>query len=516
MVAMNFLANFFDDAIDKDICIIGKGRSVDQIDKKVLENCYIINVNDSHKVYQGHVSIMPERFYDPDSLPAKSILVSSVKTDRPRSLFVDDFHEDAVDNYLVDSMLGGELKMFDASFLSALHLASTIVLEGAQKNNIFMLGFDFEFKSGYSQTSNINATPGDADYADVMLHRHEKKFVNAKSFYSLHGVNITHVGSKPYSLYNAAAFNTVYAFRAIAEGYSHNINIDAFSAMPDTSSIDHSFSIVAEITTNHFGDTDRLLAMIYSAKKSGATHIKLQKRDVLTFYSSEKLSEPYESPFGKTFKDYRLGLELSDQQFELVDDFCSRIGIKWFASVLDITSYEYLKKFRLERIKLPSTISEHKELLAHVAGDYDGEVVISTGLTDAGYEKFIVDLFSNCKTLFLLQCTSSYPCALEDTHIGIVRHYSKLSTQYDFIKAGYSSHDIGAFASQLAIAAGAVMVEKHVKMGSVGWAHFDDVAVDLSTDDFANFVSQLKLAKSVVKDEIKTIKTTEHHKYWKN
>ena len=58
--------------------------------------------------------------------------------------------------------------------------------------------------------------------------------------------------------------------------------------------------------------------------------------------------------------------------------------------------------------------------------------------------------------------------------------------------------------------------EKHVKMGSVGWAHFDDVALDLSTDEFANFVSQIKLAKSAVKDETKTIKATEHHKYWKN
>ena len=236
----------------------------------------------------------------------------------------------------------------------------------------------------------------------------------------------------------------------------------------------------------------------------------------MTFYSSEKLSEAYDSPFGKTFKDYRLGLELSDEQFELVNEFCSRIGIKWFASILDIPSYEYLKKFKLERIKLPSTISEHKELLAHVAKDYNGEVVISTGLTDLDYEEFIINLFADCKALFLLQCTSSYPCALEDAHIGIVRHYSKLSTKYNFIKAGYSSHDIGAFGCQLAVAAGAVMIEKHVKMGSVGWAHFDDVALDLSTDEFANFVSHLNLARTAVKDEIKTIKSSEHHKYWKN
>lgn len=514
MVTMNFSTNFFDDAINKDICIIGKGRSVDQIDKKVLENCYIINVNDSHKVYQGHVSVMPQRFCESNSLSSKSILISSIKTDRPRSIYVEEFHEDSIDNYVIESMLDGELKMFDASFLSALHLASSIILKGSLKNKIFMLGFDFEFKSGYSRHS--NTIPADADYADVMLHRHENKFIDAKSFYSQKGVSIIHVGTKSYSLYNVRAFNNVYAFMAMAKGYSQDINNNTLSTFNNSKLIDDKFTITAEITTNHFGDTDRLLAMIYSAEKSGATHIKLQKRDVMTFYSSEKLSEAYDSPFGKTFKDYRLGLELSDEQFELVDEFCSHIGIKWFASVLDIPSYEYLKKFKLEKIKLPSTISEHKELLEHVAKDFNGEVVISTGLTDLDYEEFIIDLFANCKALFLLQCTSSYPCALEDAHIGIVRHYSKLSTKYDFIKAGYSSHDIGAFGCQLAVAAGAVMIEKHVKMGSVGWAHFDDVALDLSTDEFANFVSKINFARTAVKDEIKTIKSTEHHKYWKN
>ena len=514
---MNMPVDLLDLGVDKDICIIGKGKSVDTIDHELLKSCFVINVNDSFKIYEGHVAVIPERFYEAECLPSEIFVISDLRLDRPRSLFVERFHEDAVDNFQGSSLLDDELKMFDASFLLALNFAKKVIQCGSGENKIFMLGFDFEAKSGYSENTDLSKIDNDPVYADVMLHRHEKKFLETKALFHDQGLNIVHVGSKSYSLLNSSAFNAVYGFRAVSDGLKHSgVKLDRSDRVTSDAAGDESLSIVAEITTNHFGDTDRLLAMIHSAKNSGATHVKLQKRDVMSFYSPEKLAEPYDSPFGTTFKDYRLGLELSHHQFELVDNFCSRIGIKWFASVLDIASYEYLKQFNLERIKLPSTISEHKDLLTYVAEDFEGEVVISTGYTDQSYEDFIIRLFSKCKTLFLLQCTSSYPCALEDTHIGIVRHYNKLAVQHKFVKAGYSSHDIGSFASQLAIAAGAVMIEKHVKMGSVGWAHFDDVALDLSTDAFSDFVSQVKLADCAVRDEIKTVKATEHHKYWKN
>ena len=40
--------------------------------------------------------------------------------------------------------------------------------------------------------------------------------------------------------------------------------------------------IVAELTTNHFGNSDRLKSMIFAAADAGANYIKLQKRDVVT------------------------------------------------------------------------------------------------------------------------------------------------------------------------------------------------------------------------------------------
>ena len=55
---------------------------------------------------------------------------------------------------------------------------------------------------------------------------------------------------------------------------------------------------VAEFTTNHMGNLNVLLRMVEEAKRAGATIIKMQKKDVETFYSQEKLNGKFESPYG--------------------------------------------------------------------------------------------------------------------------------------------------------------------------------------------------------------------------
>ena len=45
---------------------------------------------------------------------------------------------------------------------------------------------------------------------------------------------------------------------------------------------------VAEFTTNHMGNLNLLLKMAESAKYAGADYIKMQKKNVETFYTKEK------------------------------------------------------------------------------------------------------------------------------------------------------------------------------------------------------------------------------------
>jgi N-acetylneuraminate synthase len=271
--------------------------------------------------------------------------------------------------------------------------------------------------------------------------------------------------------------------------------------------------VVAELTTNHFGDRLRLEKMIRSSKAAGADYIKLQKRDVETFYSSQQLKTPYLSPFGKTFADYRHQLELSIDDFEFVSKLCRELNIGWFCSVLDQNSFNFIKELNPSIIKLPSTISEHEDYLRYVSNNFRGGIILSTGMTDENYEKFVLENFKQCEELYLLQCNSAYPTPMYDCNIGVVRHYHELSLRYKHIRPGYSSHDIGWLGSALAVAAGAKMLEKHVKYGSTEWAHFDGVAVDLSTNDFKNYVDKIRDVELVVGSGKKAINKSEHHKY---
>jgi sialic acid synthase SpsE len=72
-----------------------------------------------------------------------------------------------------------------------------------------------------------------------------------------------------------------------------------------------------------------------------------------------------------------------------VNELCNKLDIKWFLSVLDKPSYDFIKELNPSMIKLPSTISEHKDYLKAVANDFKGDLVISTGFTEKGYEKFL-------------------------------------------------------------------------------------------------------------------------------
>jgi len=63
------------------------------------------------------------------------------------------------------------------------------------------------------------------------------------------------------------------------------------------------------------------------------------------------------------------------------------------------------------------------------------------------------------------------------------------------------------------VAAGAKMVEKHVKYGNTPWAHFDNVAIDLLTNNFKQFVKDVRQAEVALGEDSKVVLDAEHHKY---
>tara|TARA_Y100000389_G_C17471200_1_gene531179 strand:+ start:10768 stop:12195 length:1428 start_codon:yes stop_codon:yes gene_type:complete len=270
--------------------------------------------------------------------------------------------------------------------------------------------------------------------------------------------------------------------------------------------------IVAEITTNHHGETQKIIDLIYGAKKAGADFVKFQMRDVENFYSKKILDRDYKSPYGKTFRDYRNKLELSDEQIELIIKLCKKLKIEPFFSVLDISSFKKLKKYNLRLLKIPSTISEDKVFLNFVKDNYKGEIVVSTGMTNEDYLLECAKLFKNNKKLYLLHCVSSYPTSPLDGNLAIISIIKNLSLRYKNIIPGYSSHDLTKTASAMAVALGAQMIEKHIKVSSNEWAHFDETALDVNYE-FPSWVQYVRSSENILGKNIKKILKSEHHKY---
>lgn len=484
------------------IFILGKGPSVDLVKPEVYAGSLVIGINDAERIAPADISIFHGDWVKDaiaDSGFRSRLYITSYPFDAKGvpvvvAPYVPLTQESS--DLIMQRFMSDDFVIEDVLFLSALKVAKEIARIRGRKQTVFMVGFDFDPALGHSHKLGKDFVPDFGEENAFRISVQEFYFINTLYFMRDSALALKHVGNRSFSELNANELNATIAKSRVPSEHVGQVDI------------------VAELTTNHFGDRARLERMVRASSAAGADFVKLQKRDVATFYTSEQLASPYVSPFGKTFADYRYQLELSLDDFEFLDQLCKKIGIGWFVSVLDQNSFNFMQQLSPALLKLPSTISEHTDYLKYVADNYTGSLVLSTGMTDGAYEKFVLDTFSRCEKLYMLQCNSAYPTPAHDCNIAVIRHYDELARRDPRIVPGYSSHDFGWKASALAVGAGARMLEKHVKLGNTEWAHFDAVAVDLTTPAFAEYVDNIRETELIMGSETKQINQSEHHKYF--
>ncbi|WP_120004307.1 N-acetylneuraminate synthase family protein [Nesterenkonia muleiensis] len=499
------------------IIILGKGPSADSVSHRVFEHSLVIGINDAERIQATDVTIFHEDWVadslKDDGLRSKAY-ITSIDFEAPGHTVVNLPYK-SLSNDQEDIMLSrfqnrDEIVIEEAMFLTGLEVARKVADHKGKTQTVYMVGFDFTPAEGNARAANTQFTPQLTSHRKAGIELQQYILRNALYVLEDSNLEVHHVGTHEFSNLTAEALN---------EKFQVSVKEQTALTEPDHEVEVPPVEITAEITTNHFGDLDRLEQLVRAAHAAGADWVKVQKRDVEHFYTAEQLAAPYKSPFGTTFGDYRHQLELDKDGFKFLDELTKDLGIKWFASVLDKPSFEWMaEELDIPLVKLPSTISRKKDYLEYVAQNYAGSLVISTGMTDKDYEEWLLDTFTNQDTLYLLHCNSAYPTPDEHTNIGVVRRYAQLAEEQAAkpgprIVPGYSSHDFGWMASALAVAAGAGMVEKHVKLGNTEWAHFDAVAVDLATEAFKEYVENVRKAQVHVGSTEKKITASEHHKY---
>jgi len=503
----------------KNIVIVGRGESIRQINKEVLAHSLIININDTELLINGYFTIFyADRILDSFKKNGfkNEVYISSQKLDGILPSGAQYIHAEyaPLNNEGVEHIAAlfekDTFELNDFLLLSAIKLAWLINQISNKELPIYLIGFDF----GQEKEARPDVAQHDALYREILFRTQKSQYIFIQQYLKDKlGIQLKHVGNANFSSLSVSEFNQldiqeVTAFRSKFD------NATEYHKLLEKVSSENYVLVVAELTNNHIGDADRLRKMIKLAKNAGADMVKIQKRDVETFYTQDELNTEYNSPFGNKLKHYRDGVELNDELMKILISECEQNEIVWFSSVLDYPSLRFLEKYNPPLIKLPSTISNHRNFLKKAGEEFKGDLVISTGFTDKEYENFVLENFCNNRNLFLLQCTSSYPAPPEACQISVVRHYDHFDLPNLF--AGYSSHDIGSLGCMMAVAAGAKMVEKHVKLGDLDWIHFDGVALDLATNQFEIFVKDIRKASMMCGSKEKKIHKQEHHKYTPN
>ena len=129
----------------------------------------------------------------------------------------------------------------------------------------------------------------------------------------------------------------------------------------------HMTTVIAEIGINHNGDMNICKKLIDAAVEAGCDAVKFQKRDLNLVYTQEYLESSRESPWGKTQREQKQGLEFDKDDYLEIDKYCKLKGIEWFASAWDLNSQKFLKQFDCKYNKVASALIVYEDLIRDIA-----------------------------------------------------------------------------------------------------------------------------------------------------
>lgn len=219
--------------------------------------------------------------------------------------------------------------------------------------------------------------------------------------------------------------------------------------------------IVAEAGVNHNRDIKLAKELIDLAKKVGADFVKFQTFHPQEMATPAGASPEYikrESPKAESFYKLLEELTLPDSAFADLLNYCKKKDIIFLSTPYDNSSADLLDRIGVPMFKIASTDTNNIPFIEYVAKKRK-PMIISTGFSTMDEVKEAVNTCRRAKNdqIILLQCTANYPASLKYANIKVIGTYRKELK----VLAGYSDQTIGEIAAILAVAEGAVILEKH-------------------------------------------------------
>jgi N-acetylneuraminate synthase len=255
--------------------------------------------------------------------------------------------------------------------------------------------------------------------------------------------------------------------------------------------------VIAEVGINHNGDLEIAKRLIREAARVGCDAVKFQKRTINIVYSPELLAEPRESPWGKTQRAQKEGLEFNAAQYSELRNLATELGIDFSASAWDLESLKFVHDLKPEFHKVASAFITNIEFLEAVA-KLGLPTFISTGMCTLEQIDKAVQIFERLNCPFMLMHTVSvYPAKLSSLNMKMI---GTLQDRYS--KAvGYSGHESNVSPTLCAAALGAKAIERHFTLDRTMYG--SDQAASLEPDGLQRLVAGLRKYPEIIGDGVK-------------
>lgn len=265
-----------------------------------------------------------------------------------------------------------------------------------------------------------------------------------------------------------------------------------------------SLYLIAEIGINHNGDLNIAKKLIDYASDAGFNAVKFQKRTIEKVYTKEFLDGPRESPWGKTQRDQKKGLEFDFADYKNIQKYCIEKNIDWSASAWDLDAQLFLKDFNLPFNKVASPMLGHIPLLKLIASE-GKKTFISTGMSTIDELDNVVNLFIKANCPFeLMHCVSTYPMNEEDANLLCI---PMLRNRYK-CNVGYSGHESSLIKICVsAVALGATSIERHITLDRAMYG--SDQSASIEAASLRSFVEAIRKVPLILGSGVKNLSPDE-------
>jgi len=231
--------------------------------------------------------------------------------------------------------------------------------------------------------------------------------------------------------------------------------------------------IIAEIGINHNGDLKNALRLIDIAAAAGCDAVKFQKRNPDVCVPEHQKNIMRDTPWGQmTYLDYKYKVEFEAPEYNAIAAHCESHGIEWSASPWDMDSLEFLKKYDVPFLKVPSAMLTNDELLEGCVAS-GKRVIFSTGMSTKEEIDHAVEVLRKAKTQYnnphkigLLHCNSTYPAPINELNLSGIQ---TLQSEYPDFEIGYSGHEFRLGTTVAAVYLGASIIERHITLDRQMW-----------------------------------------------